>query len=190
MPDELFKKQREGYIVKKLEISKRMRMQGNKFWEEITNHQFCFDRGKNKIKCQDLYLKLFAFYEAQLEAEVIRKLERKDLLSFYDHYISPHSMHRRKLALHVNPSSLALQTQSAETSNSESENELEGSIGEELSSTNNEKQTENIATTEINYEATNLCEQIPITDADKFTGTSSEEAEKILLPNKVTLSEV
>ncbi len=44
MPEDLFKKQREGYMVKKVEIPKKMHSQGNKFWNEITNHQFCFDR--------------------------------------------------------------------------------------------------------------------------------------------------
>ena len=46
MPEELYKKQREGYIVKKSEIPKTMYGQGSKFWNEITNHQFCFDRRK------------------------------------------------------------------------------------------------------------------------------------------------
>ena len=44
MSDEVFKKQREGCVVKKEEIPKRMHSQGNKFWNEITTHQFCFDR--------------------------------------------------------------------------------------------------------------------------------------------------
>jgi len=48
MSDELFKKQREGYIVKKVEVPKNMHGQGNQFWNEIINHQFCFDRRKNK----------------------------------------------------------------------------------------------------------------------------------------------
>ena len=48
MSDEQFKKQREGYMVKKVEVPKKMRSQGNKFWMEIVNHQFCFDRCKNK----------------------------------------------------------------------------------------------------------------------------------------------
>ncbi|CAF5154397.1 unnamed protein product [Rotaria sp. Silwood1] len=76
MPDELFKKQHEGYMVKKLEVPKGMKNQGKKFWDEITNHQF-----------------------SQLEAEITQTLERNDLLRFYDHYISLHSIYRRKLAL-------------------------------------------------------------------------------------------
>jgi len=48
MSDEIFKKQREGYMVKKVEVPKKMHSQGNKFWNEITNHQFCFNRRKNE----------------------------------------------------------------------------------------------------------------------------------------------
>lgn len=53
MSDELFKKQREGFIVKRLEVPKKMRTLANKYWSEITNHQFCFDRCKLGI--QDKY---------------------------------------------------------------------------------------------------------------------------------------
>jgi secreted Zn-dependent insulinase-like peptidase len=48
MSDDVFKKLREGYMVKKVEVSKKMHSQANKFWNEITNHQFCFDRRKTK----------------------------------------------------------------------------------------------------------------------------------------------
>ncbi|CAF4013700.1 unnamed protein product [Adineta steineri] len=90
MPDDVFKKQREGYMVKKVEIPKKMHSQGNEFWNEIEIHQFCFDR-------------------PQLEVEMIKSLERTDLVRFYDHYISLNSIHRRKLSVHVNPSAIALQ---------------------------------------------------------------------------------
>ena len=59
MADDNFQKQREGYIVKKLEIPKKMHSQGNKFWHEITNHQFCFDRRRRKgifVFLNDLFL--------------------------------------------------------------------------------------------------------------------------------------
>jgi hypothetical protein len=35
-------------------------------------------------------------------------LKREDLIRFYDHYISPRSPYRRKLALYVRPSAVAL----------------------------------------------------------------------------------
>jgi hypothetical protein len=54
MSDDSFKKQREGYMVKKVEVPKEMHRQGNRFWNEITNHQFCFVRriisNKNLLK--------------------------------------------------------------------------------------------------------------------------------------------
>lgn len=34
----------------------------------------------------------------------MKKLERNDILRFYDHYISPHSSQRRKIAIYVIPS--------------------------------------------------------------------------------------
>ncbi|CAF1688194.1 unnamed protein product, partial [Adineta ricciae] len=43
----------------------------------------------------------------QLLSEILRKFERKDLIQFYDHYISPRSPHRRKLMVFVRPSPLA-----------------------------------------------------------------------------------
>lgn len=60
MSDDSFKKQREGCIVKKVEVPKEMCRQGDQFWDEITNHQFCFDRRKNKNK-NILQKKTFVF---------------------------------------------------------------------------------------------------------------------------------
>jgi len=62
MPDEIFKKQREGYMVKKVEIPKKMHSQGNKFWNEITNHQFCFARRNKKNKYSHLKLHIFFLF--------------------------------------------------------------------------------------------------------------------------------
>jgi hypothetical protein len=50
MSEEDFQKQREGYIVKYMEIPKMMESQGNQFWNEIGSHQFCFDRCKIRRK--------------------------------------------------------------------------------------------------------------------------------------------
>ncbi|CAF1466374.1 unnamed protein product [Rotaria sordida] len=115
MSDELFKKQREG----------------NQFWNEIINHQFCFDR-------------------LPLEAEIIKTLERDDLLRFYDHYISPHSIYRRKLSVHVNSSSFALQMQTNETDTVENKDELTDIIHGESSSIINEEDV--AVTTETSHE--------------------------------------
>ncbi|CAF1415312.1 unnamed protein product, partial [Adineta ricciae] len=66
MSNDEFEKQRNAFIIKSLEISKRMEDQGDIFWSEITSHEFCFDR-------------------PPLLSEILRKFERKDLIQFYDH---------------------------------------------------------------------------------------------------------
>ncbi|CAF0979560.1 unnamed protein product [Adineta steineri] len=157
MPDDLFKKQREGYMVKKVEIPKSMHSQVYKFWNEITNHQFCFDR-------------------PQLEVEIIKSLERTDLLQFYDHYISLNSVHRRKLSVHVNPSAIALQ----ET------NDKKIIINEknELAAVTNEKNTETIIAGTVEH-TVKLTEQPPVTDT--ITDKDSEEKEKIISEKQINL---
>ncbi|CAF0866965.1 unnamed protein product [Rotaria sordida] len=161
MSDELFKKQREGYIVKNVEIPKNMHDQGNRFWNEITNHQFYFDRPSR-------------------ETEIIKTLERDDLLRFYDHYISPRSNYRRKLSVHVNPSSFALQMQTNETNTIENEDELTDIIHEESSSIINEEDV--AVTTETSHESIQSTEQLPI--IDKLT-----EIENILTKQEIDLPE-
>ncbi|CAF4101838.1 unnamed protein product [Adineta steineri] len=153
MSDDLFKKQREGYMVKKVEIPKSMHSQVYKFWNEITNHQFCFDR-------------------PQLEVEIIKSLERTDLLQFYDHYISLNSVHRRKLSVHVNPSAIALQ----ETNNKKTIINEEN----ELAAVTNEENTGTIIAGAVEH-TVKLTEQPPITDKD------SEEKEKIIPEKQINL---
>lgn len=125
MSDDAFKKQREGYMVKKVEVPKKMRSQGHKFWSEITNHQFCFDRRKKNNEIFLLFIMYFNLSIAQLEVDLIKNLERSDLIRFYDHYISPHSIHRRKLSIHVKPSASALQNPVNATNEAEDEEEGE-----------------------------------------------------------------
>lgn len=48
MSDELFRKIRNGYMVKRAEIEKDLADQGGLFWNEIVSHRFCFDRRKKK----------------------------------------------------------------------------------------------------------------------------------------------
>ncbi|CAF2706664.1 unnamed protein product [Rotaria sp. Silwood2] len=171
MPDELFKKQREGYMVKKVEVPKKMHSQGNKFWNEITNHQFCFDR-------------------PQLEVEIIKTLERNDLLRFYDHYISPHSIYRRKLALHVNPSPLALQQANDETNTNENEDELDAMNDVELLSNADEERTQTEVTVpvDLNHEAIKLIE-LPII-IDNLVEKKSTELEQSLPKKELNLPKV
>ncbi|CAF4107813.1 unnamed protein product, partial [Adineta steineri] len=116
MSDDVFKKQREGYMIKKVEIPKGMHSQVYKFWNETTSHQFCFNR-------------------PQLEVEIIKSLERTDLLRFYDHHISLNSIHRRKLSVHVNPSAIALQGSNDKKSIINEANELATITNEENTET-------------------------------------------------------
>ncbi|CAF4223323.1 unnamed protein product, partial [Rotaria sordida] len=161
MSDELFKKQCEGYIVKKVEVPKNMHDQGNQFWNEIINHQFCFDR-------------------LPREAEIIKTLKRNDLLRFYDHYISPRSIYRRKLSVHVSPSSFALQMQTNETDTAENKDELTDIIHGESSSIINEEDV--AVTTETRYETIQSTEQLPIID-------KSTETEPIVAKQEIDLPE-
>ncbi|CAF1661259.1 unnamed protein product, partial [Didymodactylos carnosus] len=64
-----------------------MSNQSKVWFSGITKHQYCFNR-------------------AQLQTDIMATLGRQDLLKFYDHYIAPNSVHRRKLAVHVVPSPL------------------------------------------------------------------------------------
>ena len=160
MPDELFEKQRQGCIVKKLEIPKRMHSQGNKFWAEITSHQFCFNRRKSSRFICD-FQRYSLFFLALLELEIIKKLEREDLLKFYDRYISPRSNQRRKLALHVNPSPVALRSSSNGKSSVDSDEEISSTTTEEAKPTG-----------EIQHEAESLTEQPQIIDVLIKTSSS------------------
>ena len=47
MSEEDFQEKRKGYIVKNMEIPKKMATQVHTFWNEIALHQFCFDRCEN-----------------------------------------------------------------------------------------------------------------------------------------------
>ena len=48
MSDEIFRKLRDGYMIKRAEIEKDLTDQGGVFWNEIVSHRFCFDRRKKK----------------------------------------------------------------------------------------------------------------------------------------------
>ncbi|CAF1172834.1 unnamed protein product [Adineta steineri] len=165
MPDHVFKKQREGYVVKKVEIPKGMYDQVHKFWSEIWHHQFCFDR-------------------PQLEVEIIKSLERTDLVQFYDHYISLNSIHRRKLSVHVNSSATALQGIDDEEPIIDEETELAAVLDEELPSPTDEENTETIIEGAVEH-TVKLTEQSPIVDT--ITDKDSKEKEKIIPEKQINL---
>jgi hypothetical protein len=105
-------------------------------------------------------------YLARLEVDIIKTLERSDILRFYDYYISPRSVHRRKLALHVNPSALALQTSNTDPVAVAEEDELAVVTGEDLPSTVDLEHSEaDVAlATQISHETVQLTKQPSIID--------------------------
>jgi hypothetical protein len=111
--------------------------------------------------------------------EIIKSLERQDLLRFYDFYISPYSIHRRKLSLHVTPSPLVQtdETNAVAIVAAITGGELPSTIDKEIS-----------ITTEIIHEAMKLTEQPPI--VHPLTDTNSKEPEKVLPEKEITLPKV
>ena len=118
---------------------------------------------------------------AQLEVDLIKSLERDDLLRFYDYYISPHSVHRRKLALHVTPSPLALQTPNTDVDELPDDDESAAVPGDE------ETQAEREAISEIGSEAVKLTEQPTIVDKQESQEREVKSPEKQLHLPKVCL---
>ncbi|CAF1380172.1 unnamed protein product [Adineta steineri] len=110
----------------------------------------------------------------QLEVEIIKSLERTDILSFYDQYISLNSIHRRKLSVHVNPSAIALQGTDDKKTIINEENELVAIT--------NEENTETIIAEAVEH-TVKLTEQAPIIDT--ITDKDSKEKEKLYLKNKL-----
>ncbi|CAF4182702.1 unnamed protein product, partial [Adineta steineri] len=173
MPDDVFKKQREGYMVKKAEIPKSMHSQGDIFWNEITSHQFfSIDVSYKKI----FFLNINKIYLAQLEVEIIKSLERTDLVRLYDDYISLNAIHRRKLSVHVNPSAIALQGTNDKKPVINEENELVAIT--------NEENTETIIAEAVEH-TVKLTEQSPIIDT--IIDEDSNEKEKITSEKQINL---
>ena len=94
-----------------------MDSQAESFWNEIACHQFCFDRG---LICMHSNSRVrFDSSLARLECDIIKTVTRDDLIRFYDHYISPRSLLRRKLVVYVKPTSVALATAPVERDGNE-----------------------------------------------------------------------
>lgn len=130
------------------------------------------DVGKSQ---KDFVWLFFVFCLAQLEVEVIKTLERSDLLRFYDFYISLQSKHRKKLSVHVNPSALV--------ENDEKPDELAATSREELPPTSEIVES----TTEVNDQIEKLTEQPAIVDSLIDINKTPEETvptqKDIKLPN-------
>jgi hypothetical protein len=126
---------------------------------------------------------------AQLEVELIKSIERSDLLRFYDHYVSPGSIHRRKLAVHVNPSSLALEAstdqKAASAGDDDNTDELVAATHEGLPSPASDGNIDTIASA-VGHEPVKLTEQPPIVD----TVTNTNPKESVTPKNEIDLPQV
>jgi insulysin len=82
MKDEEFNKHVSALAVKRLELPKKLSTQNSKYWGEIVNEQYHFDRDEVEVNC-------------------LRKLTKDDLLKFYQELIAHDSPRRHKLSVHV-----------------------------------------------------------------------------------------
>jgi len=83
MPEDEWLRNLSSVITKKLEKDKSLKQESYRYWKEIVNpHTYIFDR-------------------AQREVELIEKIQKQDIIGFYDKYISPDSKHRRKFTSQV-----------------------------------------------------------------------------------------
>ena len=110
---------------------------------------------------------IYDLFLAQIEVNVIKKIDKDDIIRFYDHYVSPHSNQRRKLALHVVPSPLALQSISEKSPSperqQESDSNRESSSPKSVTESVSELLTEESTTVEQqgNISATSVKELSP-----------------------------
>jgi len=82
MSDEDFNKFRDALLKSKLEKFTSLSSENGFHWWEIHNNQFCFKRN-------------------QIQAAIVPKLEKKEVIEFYKTYILPTSKSCRKLSIHV-----------------------------------------------------------------------------------------
>ena len=115
---------------------------------------------------------------------MIKSIERSDLLRFYDHYVSPSSIHRRKLAVHVNPSPLVLHA-SHDQKGDENKDELVAATDEDLPEPLSDGNVETTAPAAA-HEPLKLTEQPPIVD----TLTNKEPKEGVTPKKELDLPQV
>jgi len=82
MTTEEFEGHRRSIINKRLEKLKNLESESGRLWGHIGSEYF-------------------DFYQIDNEVELLRKLTKADMQSFYDKYISPESSTRAKLSLHM-----------------------------------------------------------------------------------------
>jgi len=96
MTDDEFKLHVDALALTKLEQPKKMPKQCDIYWNEISSHQYNFDR-------------------ENIEVEELKKLTKADLLEFFYRFISADSKQRRKLAVYIYPPETDLQLNNKES---------------------------------------------------------------------------
>ena len=85
MKEEEFETNKQGLKDKRLEKPKTMSGRSQKYWNEIYDQQYNFNRDV-------------------IETKVLKDLEKKDVLEFFDTYICHKSETRKKLSCYIVPS--------------------------------------------------------------------------------------
>ncbi|XP_065350634.1 insulin-degrading enzyme-like [Cloeon dipterum] len=78
MSDEEFERHKKALAALRLEKPKKMKNLTSRYWAEISDQTYCFDR-KN------------------VEVESLRKITKDDVIKFYNEYIHPEAAERRQL---------------------------------------------------------------------------------------------
>ncbi|XP_065349184.1 insulin-degrading enzyme-like [Cloeon dipterum] len=82
MSDEKFERHKQALAALRLEKPKKMKNLTSRYWTEISDQTYCFDRDN-------------------IEVESLRKITKDDVIHFYNDHIHPEGAKRRKLAIHV-----------------------------------------------------------------------------------------
>uniref|UniRef100_A0A060T1A7 ARAD1C18700p n=1 Tax=Blastobotrys adeninivorans TaxID=409370 RepID=A0A060T1A7_BLAAD len=82
MPEKEFQSYVQAAVAKKLEKVKNLREEGDRYWMRIQSGYY-------------------NFVQHEKDAELIRQLSKKDIVDFFNKYISPTSPDRTKLVVHI-----------------------------------------------------------------------------------------
>jgi len=93
-----------------LEADKTLGQETNRYWREISNECYVFDR-------------------AQREVKELQALTLSDLLAFFDKHISPESTNRRKISIQIWPSAKAMEVSETKKETDEPKEETETNHG-------------------------------------------------------------
>ncbi|XP_064631223.1 insulin-degrading enzyme-like isoform X2 [Lineus longissimus] len=107
MSDEVFKKHVAAHETRILEQPKKLSTQHAKYWSEISSEQYNFNRD-------------------EVEVEHLRTLTKADVMEFYKSYVAADAPKRRKLAVHIESSAPADESDATKTENDEEDPAKDG----------------------------------------------------------------